>query len=115
MSLNFSDVSAGPLGQFEVTRLTHPVDIWVGTPMKVLEMVHGWGWDRRRWKMRLNRRRCELVLRMEKLATGNWEEAEAEERTVDFGVWKSKPDVGLTNIEWSSLMKPMFFLVSFQV
>lgn len=55
MSLIFSDVSAGPLGQFKATRLTHPVDIWVGTPMKVLEMVHGWGWDRRRWKMVLMR------------------------------------------------------------
>ena len=35
-----------PLGEFEITKSSHPVDILVGTPMKVLEMVHGRGWDR---------------------------------------------------------------------
>ena len=40
MSSKFLDVSAGPLGEFQVAKLTHPVD---GTPMKALEMVHGWG------------------------------------------------------------------------
>ena len=47
MSSRFSDVSAGSLGEFEVSKSSHPVDILVGTPMKVLEMFRGRGWDRK--------------------------------------------------------------------
>ena len=35
-----------PMGEFEITKSSHLVDILVGTPMKVLEVVHGRGWDR---------------------------------------------------------------------
>ena len=47
MSSKFSDISAGPLGEFQLAKSSHPVDILVGTPMKVLKMVHRQGWDRK--------------------------------------------------------------------
>ena len=95
MSSNFSDVSAGPMGEFEVTKSSHPVDILVGTPMKVLEMVHGRGWDRKEGEEESDKEQAGV------------EEGEAakkprrgRDKMVGFGKWRSKPELGLANIEW---------------
>ena len=96
MSSEFSDISSGSLGEFEVAKSTHPVDILVGTPMKVLEMVHGRGWDRR-----------EVEDEGDKEVRAGVEEGKAakkprrgRDKTDGFGEWRSKPELGLANIEW---------------
>ena len=96
MSSKFSDVSAGPLGEFQVAKSTHPVDILFGTPMKVLEMVHGRGWDRK-----------EIENESDEVQTGVEGENETakkprrgRDKMIGFGKWRSKPELGLANIEW---------------
>ena len=96
MSSKFSDVSAGPLGEFQVAKSTHPVDILVGTPMKVLEMVYGRGWDRKQAEEESD----------EEVQAGFEEEGakkkprRGRDKIVGFGKWRSKPELGLANIEW---------------
>jgi ATP-dependent RNA helicase MRH4, mitochondrial len=95
MSSKLSDISAGPLGEFQFTKSTHPVDILVGTPMKVLEMVHGRGWDRKEAEEEGD----------EEVQTGVAKEEAVKPRRgrdkmVGFGNWRSKPELGLANIEW---------------
>ena len=95
MSSKFSDISAGPLGEFQLAKSSHPVDILVGTPMKVLEMVHGRGWDRKEVEEEVD----------DEVQAGVVEEGAAKPRRgrdkmVGFGKWRSKPEVGLANIEW---------------
>jgi len=97
MSSKFSDASAGgPLGEFQVAKSTHPVDILVGTPMKILEMVHGRGWDRKEVEDEAD----------EEVHTGAEEEEAAKkprrgrDKMVGFGKWRSKPELGLANVEW---------------
>jgi len=94
MSSKFSNISAGTLGEFQFAKSSYPVDILVGTPMKVLEMVHGRGWDRK-----------EVEDGDEKVKTDVAEEEAAKPRRgrdkmVGFGKWRSKPELGLANIEW---------------
>jgi ATP-dependent RNA helicase MRH4 len=92
MSSRFSDVSSGPLGEFDVSKSSHPVDILVGTPMKVLEMVHGRGWDRieegEEGDMEL-----QAGVEVKKPRRGR-------DKMVGVGKWRSKPELGLANIEW---------------
>ncbi|KAG7095283.1 hypothetical protein E1B28_006054 [Marasmius oreades] len=40
------DLSGSDSGEFELSRNYHPVDVLVGTPMKLLEMVRGRGWEK---------------------------------------------------------------------
>ncbi|KAK1222409.1 RNA helicase [Marasmius sp. AFHP31] len=40
------DLSGSNDGDFELSRKYHPVDIVIGTPMKLLEMVRGRGWEK---------------------------------------------------------------------
>jgi ATP-dependent RNA helicase MRH4 len=96
MSSEFSDNSSGSLGEFEVAKSTHPVDILVGTPMKVLEMIHGRGWDRK-----------EVEDEGDKEVRAGAEDGRAakkprrgRDKTDGFGEWRSKPELGLANIEW---------------
>ncbi|KAF8064087.1 P-loop containing nucleoside triphosphate hydrolase protein [Lyophyllum atratum] len=78
-------------GEFEVRdRSSFPVDVVVGTPMKLLEMVKGRGWDRKEMNEE------ELV-----------EESESElkprrgrDKMIGFGKWRSQPEMGLANVEW---------------
>lgn len=86
-----ADASPGE-GEFTVMPKAHkfPVDLVVGTPMKMLEMVRGRGWDRKE---------------------GGAEEAPEEgepqgklrrgrDKMVGFGKWRSQPEMGLANVEW---------------
>ena len=92
MSSSFADISGGPLGEFEVGKASHPVDILVGTPMKVLEMVHGRGWDRKEVEEGGGK----------ELQAGEEEKKprRGRDKMVGFGKWRSKPELGLANIEW---------------
>ena len=94
MSSMFSDASAGPLGEFEITKSSHPVDILVGTPMKVLEMVHGRGWDRKEVEEEDDK---ELQAGVEE---DRKKPRRGRDKMVGFGKWRSKPELGLANIEW---------------
>ena len=93
MSSKFSD-TAGPLGEFDVSKSSHPVDILVGTPMKVLEMVHGRGWDKKGVEEAGDKEvQVEGEEAPKKLRRGR-------DKMVGFGKWRSKPELGLANIEW---------------
>ena len=64
-------------GNVEMKKDGIPVDVVVGTPMKLLEMVHGRGWDR--------------------------QEVEDETEDVKGNRWRretGKPEICLANIEW---------------
>ena len=114
MSSRFSDIAAGPLGEFEVSKSSHPVDILVGTPMKVLEMIHGRGWDRK-----------EMEEEGDKEVQAGVEGEEAakkprrgRDKMVGFGKWRSKPELGLANIEWvvvdeADVLFGEFYLIPF--
>lgn len=93
MSSKFSDTSAGPLGEFKVDKSSHPVDILVGTPMKVLEMVHGRGWD----KIGAEEEEAQSGVEGEEAAK---KPRRGRDKMVGFGKWRSKPELGLANIEW---------------
>ncbi|KAF9460461.1 P-loop containing nucleoside triphosphate hydrolase protein [Collybia nuda] len=82
------------LGEGEFTVMPKPqkfpVDVVVGTPMKMLEMVRGRGWDRREDDAE------EVVEEGEhqgKLRRGR-------DKMVGFGKWRSQPEMGLANVEW---------------
>ena len=94
MSSEFSDT--GPLGEFEVAKSTHPVDILVGTPMKVLEMVHGRGWDRKEMEEEGDK---EVQAGVDKEEPTK-KPRRGRDKMVGFGKWRSKPELGLANIEW---------------
>lgn len=96
MSSKFSDLSAGPLGEFQVGRSTHPVDILVGTPMKILEMVHGRGWDRKEAEGEGNEE-VQASAEEEEIAK---KPRRGRDKMVGFGKWRSKPELGLASIEW---------------
>jgi ATP-dependent RNA helicase MRH4 len=95
MSSKFSDISAGPLGEFQLTKSTHPVDILVGTPMKVLEMVHGRGWDRKEVK-----EDTEEEVQIDVAEEEVTKPRRGRDKMVGFGKWRSKPELGLADIEW---------------
>ncbi|KAL0576062.1 RNA helicase [Marasmius crinis-equi] len=40
------DLTGSDDGEFELSRKYHPVDVMVGTPMKLIEMVRGRGWEK---------------------------------------------------------------------
>ena len=94
MSSRFTD--AGPLGEFEITKSSHPVDILVGTPMKVLEMVHGRGWDRIEGEEEADKE-LQADVEGEKPVK---KPRRGRDKMVGFGKWRSKPELGLANIEW---------------
>ncbi|EDR11829.1 uncharacterized protein LACBIDRAFT_313663 [Laccaria bicolor S238N-H82] len=72
-------------GEFEVKKDKFPVDVVVGTPMKLMEMVRGRGWDR---KEEENEEEGERTLRR------------GRDKMVGFGKWRNKPEMGLANVEW---------------
>ena len=114
MSSGISDASDGPLGEFEFKKSTHPVDIMVGTPMKMLELVHGRGWDRKE---------VEEGDDYELQAAGEEEKAvkkprRGRDKMIGFGIWRSNLELGLANIEWvvideADVLFGGFYLVPF--
>ena len=76
-------------GEFDVSRSGFPVDLVVGTPMKLLEMVRGRGWDRR-----------ELPNEDEHDSEAANKLRRGRDKMFGVGQWKSKPEMGLANVEW---------------
>ncbi|KIM37589.1 hypothetical protein M413DRAFT_448388 [Hebeloma cylindrosporum] len=94
MASFFQDVENDSTGAFEVSKSNHPVSLVVGTPMKLLEMVRGRGWDRK-----------EESEEMEQEDEKNDDEnspkpRRGRDKVIHFGRWKSKPELGLANVEW---------------
>ncbi|CAA7266180.1 unnamed protein product [Cyclocybe aegerita] len=91
MASMFWDVH-GSTGEFQVSKSSHPVDLLVGTPMKVLEMVRGRGWDRRE-EQEGEEDIGENQENQKKLRRGR-------DKMPGIGKWRSKPELGLANVEW---------------
>ncbi|KAG5646169.1 hypothetical protein DXG03_004222 [Asterophora parasitica] len=86
------DASTGTNGEFELKeRSGFPVDVVVGTPMKLLEMVRGRGWDRK--EMSAEEDHAEEAEQVGKPRRGR-------DKMVGFGKWRSPPEMGLANVEW---------------
>ncbi|KAJ6554066.1 P-loop containing nucleoside triphosphate hydrolase protein [Mycena sp. CBHHK59/15] len=114
--LSFAD--DGQLGEFQVkeTELsgsTFPVDIVVGTPMKLMEMVRGRGWER---SVEFGGG-VAATLEMKKREQQRADNTDVGEETADghengpkrrrgrdslpgVGKWRSSPEMGLSEVEW---------------
>ena len=88
------------VGEFDVSRKhEHGVDVLVGTPMKLLEMVRGRGWD----KMRDEERKEEDDEDEEDPSADEETENRKPRRGRDFSVGLGRrrtAELGLENIEW---------------
>ena len=71
----------------DLKREKFPVDVVVGTPMKLLEMVRGRGWDRK----------DDADLEEDDVKT---KLRRGRDKMVGFGKWKNPPELGLANVEW---------------
>ncbi|THU93420.1 P-loop containing nucleoside triphosphate hydrolase protein [Dendrothele bispora CBS 962.96] len=69
------------------TPTTRQTDVFVGTPMKILELVKGKGWDRTE----------EDVIEDQTLP---YEEKKRRKWRAGLGRWKAEPEMGLSNVEW---------------
>ncbi|KAF5309553.1 hypothetical protein D9619_012469 [Psilocybe cf. subviscida] len=94
----------------------HPVDVVVGTPMKLLEMVRGRGFDaldeagalaRAEEEIERDERAREAAAADEEGGGGDQDGKKyrkvrrGRDRVVHFGKWKSgAPELGLKNVEW---------------
>lgn len=87
MAAQFESVMGGGQGEFAVQKGAQPVDVLVGTPMKVMEMIRGRGWDRREMTEE------DAALDAKSLRRGR-------DKMIGFGKWRSKPELGLENVEW---------------
>jgi ATP-dependent RNA helicase MRH4 len=87
MAAQFDSLMRGGQGEFAVQKDAHPVDVLVGTPMKIMEMIRGRGWDRREMSEE------DVALDPKALRRGR-------DKMVGFGKWRSKPELGLENVEW---------------
>ncbi|KAF6752078.1 RNA helicase [Ephemerocybe angulata] len=86
MAAQFDNLMKGGDGEFSVSKDPHPVDLVVGTPMKIMEMIKGRGWDRKE------------IQEGEEVDPSSLRRG--RDKMVGFGKWKSKPELGLENVEW---------------
>lgn len=86
MAAQMESLMSGGSGEVSISKDSHPVDVLVGTPMKVMEMLRGRGWDRR------------------EMAEGEVFDPKSvrrgRDKVVGHGRWRSKPELGLENVEW---------------
>ncbi|KAJ7740963.1 P-loop containing nucleoside triphosphate hydrolase protein [Mycena maculata] len=102
----------GAMGEFQVKETdlsgsTFPVDIVVGTPMKLMEMVRGRGWER---SVEFGGGVAAAREREEKGKTPEAEEDAGKEKgpklrrgrdsVPGVGKWRSSPEMGLSEVEW---------------
>ncbi|KAJ7057789.1 P-loop containing nucleoside triphosphate hydrolase protein [Mycena amicta] len=96
-ALALSFLQDGP-GEFEVGeagsgRAVNPVDVVVGTPMKVMEMVRGRGWDRDAELGKELSSSRDSTEKGPKLRRGR-------DSLPGVGTWRSNPELDLSAIEW---------------
>lgn len=89
MVAQFEASAAGASGEFEMKHSTFPVDLVVGTPMKLLEMVRGRGWDRLEGQPEENN-----------VSDPDVKPRRGRDKMVGVGKWRSRPEMGLANVEW---------------
>ena len=77
---------SGAYGEFEARKEKYPVDVVVGTPMKLLEMVRGRGWNRKEDEAEKGDAKAKL--------------RRGRDKIVGFGKWRNPPEMGLGNVEW---------------
>ncbi|KAJ7653305.1 hypothetical protein DFH06DRAFT_1417946 [Mycena polygramma] len=103
----------GAMGEFKVTETdlgapAFPVDVVVGTPMKLMEMVRGRGWER---DVEFGAGPAALF-QMEQREQAEKDKADADDREKGpkrrrgrdtlpgVGKWRSSPEMGLSEVEW---------------
>ncbi|KAF4609911.1 hypothetical protein D9613_010248 [Agrocybe pediades] len=105
----FKDEGKAPHQQVDgagaaVVRRGNPVDVLVGTPVKILEMVYGRGWDRLETPPPSSTPANELEDPELDLDPETDEPTKKLRRGRDkiphFGKWKHRPELGLANVEW---------------
>lgn len=76
-------------------RASRPVDLLVGTPMRLLELERGRGWN---WEQRARERAMRINTKDGVTEPDSLQEASA----VDLGrkFWVDEPEMGLENVEW---------------
>lgn len=74
--------------ELNIGRESIPVDVLVGTPVKLMEMIRGRGWDRLEGRLE-----ADEDGRLPKLRRGR-------DKMPGIGRWKKEPELGLKNIEW---------------
>jgi ATP-dependent RNA helicase MRH4 len=79
-------------------RQAHPVGVVVGTPMKLLEMVRGRGWDRIEEEEAERAREEEDDVDEE--GRPRVKPRRGRDKMVHYGTWRAKPELGLANLEW---------------
>jgi ATP-dependent RNA helicase MRH4 len=78
--------SSGHYEDGELKKEKFPVDVVVGTPMKLLEMVRGRGWDRKEEDVEEDDVNAKL--------------RRGRDKMVGFGKWRNPPEMGLAKVEW---------------
>ncbi|PPR04152.1 hypothetical protein CVT24_010712, partial [Panaeolus cyanescens] len=101
-----SDLEAfenGVPGDMGAEKKQFPVDVMIGTPMKVLEMVRGRGWDRKMAgtnALKEGEEEGEMELEALEEEEPDHKLRRGRDQLVGYGSWRSKPELGLANIEW---------------
>ncbi|KAF8172503.1 P-loop containing nucleoside triphosphate hydrolase protein, partial [Pholiota molesta] len=81
-------------------REVHPVGVVVGTPMKLLEMVRGRGWDRIEEEEAERAREEEDEDDVDEEGRPRVKPRRGRDKMVHYGTWRAKPELGLANVEW---------------
>ncbi|KIJ67476.1 hypothetical protein HYDPIDRAFT_173975 [Hydnomerulius pinastri MD-312] len=95
MKANMTNIfDDGRSGELTITsgRSSHPVDLLVGTPMKLLELERGKGWN---WEQRARERALQINAK-------NAADLDADQEPIEPArkFWVDKPELGLENVEW---------------
>ena len=75
-------------GGLEIKKDKYPVDILIGTPVKIMELIRGRGWDRLQGELT-----PDVEGNLPKLRRGR-------DKMPGIGQWKAGSTLGLENVEW---------------
>lgn len=81
-------IMGGDTGELDVRKDKFPLDILVGTPVKIMEMIRGRGWDRLHGGIKPDEEG-----NLPKLRRGR-------DKMPGVGHWRREPELGLENVEW---------------
>lgn len=76
------------IGELDMKEDKFPVDVLVGTPVKIMEMIRGRGWDRLDGELEADEEG-----NLPKLRRGR-------DKMPGVGRWRKEPELGLENVEW---------------
>jgi ATP-dependent RNA helicase MRH4 len=88
----FDDGENGEMMTRSRDRSSHGVDLLVGTPMKLLELERGRGWN---WEQRARERALQINAKSAEDPSAAQEHADPVRK-----FWVDEPEMGLENIEW---------------